>query len=149
MGDYESYFRLFKSSWGILIGFKGEILEMSEEFEMNDLIKINDFLYLQLNISNENKYIHNNKTKLENGIQWVSEIFPKQKKVLIKINEIDLNFCNFQIEGLFFGIASWICNYYKVEMPNYHSTFDKDSNKYLFSFDENDEISKKLLYPLS
>lgn len=149
MGNYESYFKLFKSSWGILIGFKGEILEVPEVFVMGDLIKINDFLYLQLNVSNDNKYIHNNKTKLENGIRWVSAYFPKQKSFLVKINEIDLNFSNFQIEGLFFGIASWVCNYYKAEMPNYHSTFDKDSNKYLFGFDENDEVSKELLYPPS
>jgi hypothetical protein len=146
MKDYESYFRLFQSSWGILIGFVGNIMEKSLEIEDN-LIEINSYLSLRLNIPSQNKYIHDNKSIIQNGILWVSDIIPNKEKKIIEINIIDLNFCNFQIEGLFFGIANWICTYYQISMPNYYSKYDKIQNKYIFWFAENDMKSMSLLYP--
>jgi hypothetical protein len=146
MQDYESYYRLFKTSWGILIGFAGNIRKDLGNKETN-LIKINDFLYLKLNIPNQNKFIHDNRYLLENGILWVANILPDKTHVIIEINKIDLNFCNFQIEGLFFGMSNWLCSYYNIDIPNYYSKYDKNTNSYLFWFDVDDEKSVKLLYP--
>jgi hypothetical protein len=147
MKDYESYFKLFQSSWGILVGFVGTVIEDSQVIEDN-LIEINSCLFLRLNIPIQNKYIHDNKSIIENGILWISDIIPNTGgKKIIEINMIDLNFCNFQIEGLFFGIANWICNYYQITMPNYHSKYDRIQNKYMFWFAENDAKSMNLLYP--
>lgn len=148
MKNYESYFRLFQSSWGILIGFTGNIIENNIDLE-DGLIEIDNYLSLRLNIPNQYKYIYDNKSMLENGILWVSDIIPDKKKKIIEINMIDLNFCNFQIEGLFFGIANWICNYYQISMPNYFYKYDKVQNKYIFWFAENDIKSMNLLYPSS
>jgi len=121
MENYESYFRLFKTSWGILIGFSGNIKEDIIDADVN-LIKINHSLTLKLNIPEQNKYIHSNKTLIENGILWVYDNIPNKKNIIVEINQIDLNFCNFQLEGLFFGVANWLCNYYNINMPNYYSS---------------------------
>lgn len=142
MKNFESYFRLFKSSWGILIGIKGEILDFELPKEDKEIYHIVDDIYLEINIPLQNKYIHSNKIFIINGIKWVKNKLPR-KKILLRINEIDLNFCNFQIEGLFFGAANWICKYYNEELPEFESRFDKKDNKYYFM----DDSLEKLLYP--
>ncbi|MFH6995093.1 hypothetical protein [Flavobacterium sp. FlaQc-48] len=147
MENHNSCFRLFKSSWGILIEFTGKINDVTEEdleAETN-LTQINDSLFLKLNISKQNKFIYANKFYLENGLLWVSDSIPDKKITIIEIDKIEFDFLNFQIEGLFLGIASWICNYYQIPMPEYSCIYDRDHKKYLFYF--NDIRSKKLLYP--
>ncbi|SHL02039.1 hypothetical protein SAMN05444484_10133 [Flavobacterium chilense] len=148
MENHKSCFRLFKSSWGILIEFAGKINNATEDDDLKsepNLIKINDSLFLKLNISEQNKFIHENTIYLENGLLWISDSIPDKKTKIIEIDNIEFDFLNFQIEGLFLGIASWICNYYQIPMPNYFCMYDSDHKKYLFWFD--DIRSKKLLYP--
>lgn len=142
MINFESYFRLFKSSWGILIGIKGDIIDDEISFVEKNIYHIVDEIYLELNIPLQNKYVHENKTYLINGIKWVKNVFP-DKKILLRINEVDLNFCNFQVEGLFFGVANWICKYYNMELPEYECRFNNEENKYYFI----NESLEKLLYP--
>lgn len=145
--NYESYYRLFESSWGILIGYSGKIIEANSSSTSDDLIKINSSIFLQLDIPSENKYIKDNLQMIVNGIKWVSSFFTNKSPLIIVINKIDLNFCNFQIEGLFFGIANWICNYLNKPLPTFYYKYDNINNKYLFWFDVDDIKSRQLLYP--
>ena len=55
MEGYESYFKLFKSSWGILIGFRGEIVEKPEKFAMNNLIEILFSVYFSTSFNSINE----------------------------------------------------------------------------------------------
>ena len=95
MENHKSCFRLFKSSWGILIEFAGKINNATEDDDLKsepNLIKINDSLFLKLNISEQNKFIHENTIYLENGLLWISDSIPDKKTKIIEIDKIDLIF---------------------------------------------------------
>ena len=137
---HEHFYKLFKTSWGILIGFKGQIGRLNDTEDFSKLIKISDSIFLKLTISEKNKFIHENINKIINGIIWAASQLHIDENILIVIDEIDLNFCNFQIEGLFFGIAEWLCSYYNLKIPPYMSTYNRDLNKYEFSFEKSDPL---------
>ena len=51
MSYLETYYRLFKASWGILIGCKGDFIEDPDTELLADSTKIVDGIYFELNIS--------------------------------------------------------------------------------------------------
>lgn len=145
MQDFESHFIVSKTSWRIYISFAGNIIEKNSETA--DLIKINDFLFLKLNIPETNQYIHGNKLLIENGILWIADSIPDKSPKIIEIHTIDFNFMDFQIEGLFFGIAHWLSAYYNIEMPAYNVKYERHKRKYIFWFNEDHKEATNLLYP--
>ena len=103
INSFENYYKLFKTSWGILIGLKGDFIEKPELNLVDSVTQIRNNLYFDLNIPEKNLFIHSNRTLLENGIRWVADNLPSDKRILIKLNQIDMNFSNFQLEGFFFN----------------------------------------------
>lgn len=145
MSIYEAYYRVFKTSWGILIGFRGEFLEMPDSSLLSNATQINDTLFFSWDIPEENLLPYKNRFLIENGIRWVANEIPSDKTLLINLKSLDVNFCNFQIEGLFFGIAYWICSYYNIQVPLHEVKYDSQLNKYLFSLNDKDKNWEKVL----
>lgn len=143
---HTSLFKIIESSWGIIIEIKGKI-ELFSSKNISGIVKIDDFLFLDLS---KYEYMSDeNKNKIINGLVWVNNLIPKDKKIVLIVEEFSLNPANFQIEGLFFGMAQWISSYYNFPLPDFHYKYSKTTNKYIFWFDESDKRSSDLLYPNS
>lgn len=131
-------YKISKSSWGIAV-----LLEIRTYSEINyNSFKINDNLYLKLDNCGLTKpyYIF-----LINGLKWIEGTINMQKKLMVSIESIEFSLCDFQDEGLFFAIASWARDYFKLEKLNYDYVYDKNINRYIFNFSENDILGKRLL----
>ena len=148
MAQFESFYAISKSSWGIRIGFTGEFINNPTDLLLTDSIKINHNVYLKLQLNNiESPYMIENRWRLENGVKWVESLIPEDIRILITLNSIDFNLCDFQPEGFFFGIADWICKFYNINMPVYYYSYDNKVRRYFFWFDDKDIFSTKLLHP--
>lgn len=143
MSIHESALKIIECSWGIIIEIKGTIEPITEN-ETKGKVKINDFLFLDLS-KYENMNIEN-KNKISNGLVWVSDLIPKNERTVIRIVELGINPSNFQIEGLFFGMALWLSTYYGFSLPKFYHSYSKEQNKYLFWFENNNERNLELLY---
>ena len=148
MAYHESYLKLIKSSWGIVIGYKGEIISTDKENPDPDFEQLCDSVFLKLRLTLNHVYVEQIKILIENGIRWIAVVLPVNSNLYITVTEIDFNMCNFQIEGFFFGVANWLCNYFNIEMPQFSYFYDRKLNSYFFYFDEDDnDQSFNLLYP--
>ena len=125
--SYTNY-RILKSGWGIWIQ-----ITASSEFSVNDGIKISENISLEYKVSNI-KLSKEQKGYIQDGLIWIS---PKleaiiNKPVKIILEEIVLVFTDYQIEGLFYASAFWVCEHFGLEMPLYDYGFDSKNNKYIF-----------------
>ncbi|WP_299122600.1 hypothetical protein [uncultured Tenacibaculum sp.] len=131
-------YKISKSSWGIIV-----LLEIKTYSEIDyNSFKINDNLYLKLDNCRLTKpyYIF-----LINGLKWIESSINMQEKLMISIESIEFSPCDYQDEGLFFAIASWASDYFKLEKLSYDYVYDKNINRYIFNFSEKDFLGKRLL----
>ncbi|WP_417369211.1 hypothetical protein [Flavobacterium beibuense] len=144
---FESMLRISKTSWCIQVIYKGVFIDNPGQSLLNESIAVTPNIYLLVSPEQSfKKLINDNIAFLVNGIKWVEHVFPENETVLISINDILLSFNDFQEEGFLFGIAHFICEYYKKPMPQYSVSFNRDKLKYQFKFhlaDVLDELSIK------
>lgn len=135
VNPFESMLRISKTSWCIQVIYKGAFINDPEQSLLNESIAVTPNIYLLVSLEEGfKKFINDNIALLVNGIKWVEHVFPENETVLISIDDILLNFCDFQAEGFLFGIAHSICEYYKKPMPQYTVSFNRDKWKYQFKF---------------
>lgn len=145
--QFESLYRISKTSWCIQTIYKGTFIDNPESALLSESIAVTSDIYLYVNPEQSfMKLTADNIPLLVNGIRWVEHVFPENETILISIDDILLNFNDFQEEGFLFGIAHFICDYYKKPMPQYTVSFNRDKWKYQFKFQlatPLDELSTK------
>ncbi len=120
--------REYGLSWGIWI-------QISATIEKNNEGKnISDNLFYENKVKNR-KLTTQEINLLLAGIKWVSPMIIKKIKSPTKIilEEIELNECDYQSEGLFYAIAFWASETFEFSLPNYEFTYDKEKDRYSFS----------------
>lgn len=118
-----------KTSWGIRVEFQGRIIDCNRY--LGTATRVTDSIGIALDIPETNEYVHSHFSLLTQGIVWVSDLLPNDP-IVIAIERIDFNFLDFQAEGFFFGIAKWLCDYFKIPTPPYKVEYDNTNRKYLF-----------------
>ncbi|MEL6655334.1 MAG: hypothetical protein AAFN93_22050 [Bacteroidota bacterium] len=123
-----SEYKIIKSSWGIWISITAEIGSVQhDQLEVTDLIGIKlapDCINLS---PQEIDY-------LKAGIKWVEHLItPKiAAPITIKILEIRLVLTDYQAEGLYYAIASWLAEQFGFNLPSYRYSYNKEKNRYEF-----------------
>ena len=123
-----SLYKIRETHWGIYIKIKANT-ENSNQGQ-----KISENIFLEYQIDNIN-ITEEEKDLLKAGLKWVSPNIEEKINSFTKITltEIELNECDYQIEGMFYGIAFWASEHFGFDLPEYNYSYDKKSNKYIFS----------------
>ena len=123
-----SIYKIRKASWGIII----KITASSEKRKHRE--KISNNVFYDYNVKNIHlTYLE--KHLLKKGLIWISPLIENKidDSICISITEIELNLCDYQVEGMFYGIAHWASEHFDFQLPRYEFSFDKEKNKYIFS----------------
>ncbi|MCP4134175.1 MAG: hypothetical protein GY754_24595 [bacterium] len=137
MGISVYKYKVIKSSWGILILIKAEIVE-KDIFDSTDYfdIKIFDGLYCSILAAN----------LLDSGIDYIltglkrvsSQIkaspFLKYNTCIV-LHSIEFSLCDFQEEGLEAAIIEWAAKTFKFDKPKIEVNYNKKLNKYEFIYE--------------
>ena len=119
--------REYGLSWGILIKISARIEKD------NGGIKISENLFYENKVENI-KLTTKEINLLLSGIKWVDSMITEKTKHTTKIilEEIELNECDYQSEGLFYAIAFWASETFEFNLPDYKFAYDKENDKYIF-----------------
>ncbi|NRR92406.1 hypothetical protein HSX10_12585 [Winogradskyella undariae] len=119
--------REYGLSWGILIKISARIEKD------NGGIKISENLFYENKVENI-KLTTQEINLLLSGIKWVDSMITEKTKHTTKIilEEIELNECDYQSEGLFYAIAFWASEAFEFNLPDYKFVYDKENDKYIF-----------------
>lgn len=123
-------YKIFKSGWGIWVKVTARI----EEANISD-IPISNRICLKKGIKNKNIVLSETELDyLTRGLKWISDQIEEQiqQPISIIIEEIQIIYCDYQEEGLFYAIASWAAEYFKFTLPTYQYEFNKIKNRYEF-----------------
>ncbi|WP_074407909.1 MULTISPECIES: hypothetical protein [Aquimarina] len=136
-----SLYRIRKTSWGIWVQISAGVKNSSQ----GD--KISDNLYFEYK-ANTTHLTDVEIELLKEGLTWVSTIIEKKinTPTTITLNKIELNHCDYQVEGMFYGIAFWASEHFGFDLPEYQFKYDVKKNKYMFP--DLDEKLKKLFTTL-
>jgi hypothetical protein len=123
------YRLLGETSWGIAIDVKADIFEFQDKNKCTS-DNVIDQLWVDFK---KTPYLSDYQRKLIiGGINWG---FPKlsfTKDQVIILEELIINPTDFQDEGLFYAMSGWINKHFKMKIPEYSFSFDKNKNKYIF-----------------
>ncbi len=126
----EYRFTILKGTWGISIGFKGNILSKDDSNREKISLNLGYSLIINTSLAQELKQM------FINGLNWCllsnEEFFNKQENKTIEIEDFSFSITDFQIEGLFYGAAEWLSWLYNHTCPEYKWRYDKDQNNYVF-----------------
>ncbi|QXP78815.1 MULTISPECIES: hypothetical protein [Winogradskyella] len=119
--------REYGLNWGILIKISARIEKD------NGGIKISQNLFYENKVENI-KLTTQEINLLLSGIKWVDSMITEKTKHTTKIilEEIELNECDYQSEGLFYAIAFWASEAFEFNLPDYKFVYDKENDKYIF-----------------
>lgn len=133
MREYQYWYKIIKSSWGISIRIKAMYGSLAEcdDFDFIDIgnikVKVKDKSILE----EEKEYIYK-------GIKRVSkEILSNVKSesnVVIIINQVIFAEMDFQKEGLEAAIIEWASHAFNFTVPQITVTYDKEIRKYYFTY---------------
>lgn len=123
-------YKIIKSTWGIWIKITAKVAKANVS-----AIPISNHIYLKKEIKKKNIVL--NETELDyltRGLKWISDQIEEQiqQPISIIIEEIQIIYCDYQEEGLFYAIASWAAEYFKFKLPTYQYEFNKTKNRYEF-----------------
>lgn len=124
------HYKISKTGWGIFISITANVYTNIEY--NNSMFKIDNNFYVDFS---EVPLITSDKIKenlLVSGISWVKKYIKFEGSMVLKIHKLDINFTDFQNEGLYYAIAFWLSKYFTFEMPHYNCYFNKESNTYIF-----------------
>ncbi len=122
-----SLYRIRKTSWGIWVQISASV----KNSDQGD--KISDNLYFEY--KDNTKHLTDVEIELlKEGLTWVSLIIEKKisTPTTITLNKIELNHCDYQVEGMFYGIAFWASEHFEFDLPEYQFKYDVKQNKYMF-----------------
>lgn len=122
-----SLYRIRKTSWGIWVQISASV----KNSDQGD--KISDNLYFEYK-DNTTHLTDVEIELLKEGLTWVSLIIEKKisTPTTITLNKIELNHCDYQVEGMFYGIAFWASEHFEFDLPEYQFKYDVKQNKYMF-----------------
>lgn len=122
-----SLYRIRKTSWGIWVQISASVKNS------NQGDKISDNLYFEYK-DNTTHLTDVEIELLKEGLTWVSLIIEKKisTPTTITLNKIELNHCDYQVEGMFYGIAFWASEHFEFDLPEYQFKYDVKQNKYMF-----------------
>ena len=130
-------YRVIKSSWGISIDIVGEYTSMST---YNDNDKsfcqvVNSGLWL---IVKDNNLSKNELKYLIDGLKMVSDLITSKSlyknDTLVIISSVSYSLCDYQEEGLTPAVIKWAANMFNFEAPRKLVSFNKETNKYEFTY---------------
>ena len=137
---------VLQTSWGIHITIYGEVREYNTDVKWDNILQINDFLWLYCdnvysiypNLLGEVELAMIKKMilLLSNHIKQHS----KYDKSIIMIRGLQYNYCDYQEEGLAVAIAQWLAKAFKFEIPDIPVKYDHSMNKYIFNFSVLDDF---------
>lgn len=141
MDIFTHTYRVIKSSWGIWIKISGEYLPMSDYSNKSSCTEICNGLwatYTKQPISLEDIPAEIDKNHIYSGLGRVSNQIlsasPLGKDTLVAIHSIEIAHCDFQEEGLTPAVIEWVSKLFDFEPPSIHIAFNKQDNKYEFTY---------------
>lgn len=131
-----SLYSIRKTSWSIWVQISASV-ENSNQGE-----KISDNLFYEYK-ANTTHLTDIEIELLKEGLTWVSSIIEKKinSPTKITLNKIELNHHDYQVEGMFYGIAFWASKHFGFDLPEYQFNYDLKKNKYMFP-DLDDKLKK-------
>jgi len=135
-------YRIIKSSWGVHISLDAYWQPLSE---FNDSsTKISEKLFF----AQKSKFITEEEAEfLKLGLKLVAdkidELFKNKEAIVVVVQEVLFNDCDYQQEGLACAIMGWISREFNLTEPTVDVSFDRANNQYIFRF-PNSEFSQKV-----
>ncbi len=126
-------YQLLKSNWGIVIFL--EIDEILNPSTNETDVRITDNIFLRVT----DTYKLNKETItywMGAGIKALAGKINNKisnQTVCYDIRKIDLNYADFQEEGLYCAIQEWISKYYDIALTPVDIKYDHETNKYIFN----------------
>ena len=117
--QFNSKYRVLKTSWGIAIDIEATLDEVNSDKNI-------------LTIS-EQSLTPNEKEQIIMGLESVlTQSDLKNKSYTIDIRKVWFNPCDFQLEGLYWASRDWLFKALNIMTTEPEISFDKALNKYFF-----------------
>lgn len=134
-----TYF-ICKSSWCINIKVIAEISNYDNLVELNNVKKVTDGIWIMFAkkpLGIDEVFYEGDLVYLIKGLQIVQKQIINNSpytNTLIVIHSLQFSLCDFQEEGLIAAMIEWASIGFGFEKPLIHVDFQKENNKYVFSF---------------
>jgi len=117
--EFQTKYRVLKTSWGIAIDLGG-ILEESNSG--NNIL-----------IVSESTITADEKEQIISGLNSIlTTALTTKKKYKVDINKIWFNYTDFQLDGLYWASRDWLTKALNINVKEPEISYDKSSNKYNF-----------------
>ena len=116
--QYFSKYRVLKSSWGIAINITGSIEEI--------ISAENEFQVVGKSLTAADK------AQIIQGLKSLSDNFPG-KKYSICVQELNFNYCDFQIEALYWASRDWLSKALNIKVSDPEVFYNSKDRKYIFN----------------
>lgn len=116
--EFQTKYRVLKTSWGIAIDITGLLLDTTADKNV-------------LAVS-EKGLTSDQKNQITLGLESILNKIPADKKYNIDIQKVWFNPCDFQTEGLFWASRDWISKALDIKTSEPEISYDKTQNKYFF-----------------
>ena len=146
--DNRYWYRLFLHQWGILFGFNADVMQYDQYIEKDRCLKVSEGLWFRvLDGSTEYKTVFGKdiavaEKNILKGIKMLSdqivEKLPDKENALIIFSNFSIANCDYQDEGLTDAVLKWAKMELGVKVPETTVYFNKQLNKYEFSYDTSD-----------
>ncbi len=117
--EFQTKYRVLKTSWGIAIDLTGILNE--------NILDKNILTVSEKSLTPEEK------EQIESGLNSVLiKIATSNKSYTIDIQKVWFNYTDFQIDGLYWASRDWLIKALNIKMEEPEITYDKTTNKYSF-----------------
>ncbi len=135
-------YRVFKSSWGIVVSINAELAKMSQYHKQTSCRKVDEGLWVQLSEKDDtdSDYVFNEEENelICSAIRMISfQIIsksPYKEDAIIVFHRIDFLFSDYQPESLVPAVVNWFANALDIEVPEIKAEYNKQINKYEFDY---------------
>lgn len=120
-----------------MIELNAEFLEYTESACIEKPIQISNNIWLEYRYEYQKLY-NELSPYLKKGIQLVQkqiQAHSKYEEILIIIQSMWFNYCDFQEEGLTAAIMEWAAQAFGFECPEIPVEYDKENRRYVYDFD--------------
>jgi hypothetical protein len=128
-------YRCFKATWGVFVRLTAEWSAFSPGSEAATPITENLYLLVQVSrwrLTDEEWGF------VELGLRLIADSIrdhkPTTQPILVRVRDLEVNWCDYQPEGLACAIVGWAAQEFGFPEPAISVTFDREKNRYVFDF---------------
>ena len=130
-------YRLLKgATWGMAIDLRAESAPLPDGPLPPAAVKVAEGLWLQMDVGRPST--EEELAFLGLGLRLVAADVAERRSgpILVRVEDLEYNPCDYQPEGLALAVAEWAAREFGFPEPETSVAFDRDQNRYVFSFDQ-------------